>query len=773
MKKQVFSILCCLSATFFANEMSGQTQKENPVNVKKDTVVSTKEEKNRNVMLNASSASQPRQINIGIPAGGDLLIMENELPVIYTFYPQIPTSVWKYDATIGRVGLLSLAEGALTFGKVGFCVNSYDREASYKFKGFFTAYTSSYGSLIYSGNLSGPLGKNGWGYNIGFHETFDRGPGIKRMYTPWEERAEMFKIGLSKKYKNGSVKLLFKHSTQRQNLNNYQPFVYQGKGNFTQYSEFETGRDSYLLGDGKLAYTDADTGEVIKYNLGDDKFNKNISDALYLYGDHSFKKGYKLEYSTMFMKSTSPFNVQFPLSLGVRTASSTDASNRFYYHGTSTAYDGLAQMVASALVEPTDITTSLTKVELTNKFGVHNLRLGLTSQYYETGIQKTNSAIYYQTVAANPQLLDWKTYYAPYNMWVPVTNSDGIMGLPGKIEQNKTVKTALFFSDNFSAGKRFNFNFGARIEKHDETDTHTQYMNQYVNGRDLMVANFNNKYNHVVVGGFVANVTDKFGFLGDVVYNDYFTKFYDYPGSQKDANGNPLSGAETTVANSSQIKVLNYAAGIFYNAGDKFSIVSKVNNISKSNNVTSMDIYNPSNPTEKFVAYPLFYDISTFGWTTDIVTSPFKNFSLHYLITLQNPLYKNYKVNAFGQTYDYSDNKVPGLSQMLMEIDPSYKIGNLKLWASVRYFGKQYGNLSNAIYYNSWWENFVGLNYTLSPKVDFKFQVTNFLNQKGISGTIQGGDQITAATEPNYVGKIITAQSIRPRMFELTVNFKL
>lgn len=33
----------------------------------KDSVLNTKEEKNRNVMLNASATDQPRQINVGLP----------------------------------------------------------------------------------------------------------------------------------------------------------------------------------------------------------------------------------------------------------------------------------------------------------------------------------------------------------------------------------------------------------------------------------------------------------------------------------------------------------------------------------------------------------------------------------------------------------------------------------------------------------------------------------------------------------------------------------
>lgn len=749
-------ILIAIAAMLPEQSFAQDAKNKSESAVFKDSIVADKkEEKNRNVMLNAGSASAPRQINIGIPAGGDLLILENDLPTIFTFYPQIPTSVWKYDSNIGKIGLLSLAEGALTFGKVGFCVNTYDREAGSKFKGYFQTYTSNFGSLIYSGNISGPIGEKGWGYVLGMHETYDRSSGINRMYTPWNERMEMFKAGISKKYKNGSVKLLYKYSEQSSQLSSNQPVVYEGKGKFTQYPGFRLGEDSYTVGNGKLSYADADTGELIKYNLGDDKYNKNISSAIYLTGDHKFGNGYKLTYSSMYMHSNSPFIVQFPLSLGTSEATETSG-----YQLNGEPYTGGVQMTLTQMVEPTTIDQSLSRIELTKKVKSHNLRLGLTEQYYATGIQKQNGALYYHTIEANPQLLK------AFNGFVETIPMPGIIG---KLRSNKT---ALYFSDDFTVGPRFDFTLGARIEKQDDKETHDQYVNQFVMGRELMTREFKNNWNHVAVGSFVAKVTNNFGFLGDVTYNDFYNRFWDYPADQKDDLGQPVADAQTTVPLSTQIKVLFLGAGIYYNHGDEFSIVSKVTRSSKLNNTTSLDLFNPEDSSQKTTVNPLFYDITTLGWTTDIMASPFKNFNIHYLITLQNPQYKNYSATAFGNTYSYN-NTVPGLSKVLMEIDPSYKMGDVRLWASLRYYGKQYGNLTNAIYYNSWWENFAGVDYRLSRNIDFKLQLTNFLNQKGISGTLQGADQITTATEPDYIGKVVTAGSIRPRTLELTVTFKL
>ena len=51
---------------------------------------STKEEKNRNVMLNASNSNQPRQISIGLPEGAAVDIFEDGTPVSYLFWPDYP-----------------------------------------------------------------------------------------------------------------------------------------------------------------------------------------------------------------------------------------------------------------------------------------------------------------------------------------------------------------------------------------------------------------------------------------------------------------------------------------------------------------------------------------------------------------------------------------------------------------------------------------------------------------------------------------------------------
>ena len=123
-------------------------------------------------------------------------------------------------------------------------------------------------------------------------------------------------------------------------------------------------------------------------------------------------------------------------------------------------------------------------------------------------------------------------------------------------------------------------------------------------------------------------------------------------------------------------------------------------------------------------------------------------------------------------TYDYSNNSIPDLSHVLMEIDPSYTMlkGQLRAWVGLRYYGKAYENPTNAFFWNPRWENFGGLDYTVSRNVTLKLKVINFLNEKGVKGAIVGADQITS--DANYIGKTVVASAIMPRTLEISADIK-
>ena len=65
----------------------------------------SKEEANRNVMLNAASANGPREIQIGLPSA-DVNVLENGIPVTYATNPHSVNSLWRADASLSHVGFV-------------------------------------------------------------------------------------------------------------------------------------------------------------------------------------------------------------------------------------------------------------------------------------------------------------------------------------------------------------------------------------------------------------------------------------------------------------------------------------------------------------------------------------------------------------------------------------------------------------------------------------------------------------------------------------------
>lgn len=90
MMKNQKRAVCLLACLLIAGFTAAQEKKESA-----QTASGSKEEGNRNVMLNASSANGPREISIGLP-GGDVNVLENGLPVVYTSNPHNVNTHWRW-----------------------------------------------------------------------------------------------------------------------------------------------------------------------------------------------------------------------------------------------------------------------------------------------------------------------------------------------------------------------------------------------------------------------------------------------------------------------------------------------------------------------------------------------------------------------------------------------------------------------------------------------------------------------------------------------------
>lgn len=729
-------ILLYMSSAFGQTDTSKVVLKTTPLG---------KEEKNRNVELNASSNSGPRDINTGIPSNvGGISIMENGLPVIYYPWPESPTKVWRQDATIEKAPVLKIGEVAVITGVVGYAVDSYTRTPidTFRINGFIGS--NHFGLLRGSVNLSGPI-KNDWYYTIGISENFD--PATYDMgFTNYSDRTQIYRAGITKKFDKGFVSLNYKYANSW-GISNYAPFIYTSDGGSEEVNGFRIGRDSYNLIDGMFRSVNMFSSDTTWIDMAKDGADK--SHTIDLMGNYELDNNMKFTYIMRYHTTQNSGIYINPLSV----FTPDPATTRYFYFDTGEAYTGLVQMVENNYVTPFTINSFTSRFELTGNTKKHSWRLGLNEWFYRENKYKSNSTKFEQEVAAQPRKLAhqvfsngiWTSPSDPYGFYDYNVSSEYHNGFENKL--------AIYATDDYDVSDRISLNGGIRLEYHKLKGDYMPYDRPFP--YDAVPVDFDN--NWFLIRGTLSGIfklTKSFGFWADATYNERRGALEDYSGAVAPA----LKKRQTPMG---QI-------GIYFNS-PWISLVSAYTYIRSTNYQSRLSLVNPDNPNESIIE-TVYYDISTAGWTTDIVATPFKGFKLHLLITLQNPVYKNYAVTAYGQDYDYN-NKNPGISKVLFEIDPSYTFWNnrMNVWLSARYFSKQYANLTNVLYFAPHWETFGGIDFRINKNLNAGMSITNILNQRGASGTIQGSQLVTDPTP--FYNTVVAGSYITPFTISASLNF--
>ena len=744
MKSQKRTWNLVLSVVLATSFMTAQTQKTDSALVKK----SSKEESNRNVMLNASDDTGPRQISIGLPVvnPSDVIILENDLPVVYHYWPHFPNTHWRADSSLGSMGLLKLSEVQTTTGRVGYATNSYSKLGTDNFEGRLNYRANHFGMQQVDLTVSGSLGK-GWLYSGSVYQNFDPGT-FKLKYTDFYDRTAIYKGALTKRFDNkkGEVSLLYKHAESRSLMasSNTAPFIYNGDGSITQMPGFTLGTDCYSPIDGKMKYMDIKTGQIKETSLQDAA--QNVSNEVGLLGKYKFDDGTNLKVSAKY--SYSDAAIVFQPGLSIKKVTAADG---YTYSDTHEAYSGYIQNRMS-MIDFGKIHDAMMMAELSKQVKNHNVRLGI-NEWFNSIDYKGNSTRYQHELAANPRKLDYNgNTYSSFNS-------------SGEYYTGTENRTGLYLTDDWNISPKLNAYIGARLEYfslNGENLPFKRYSNFYLGSTNPTtgdVATLTAIGHNWLLPALTANLTYKmtrqFGFLAEASYSEQGAKLSDYAG-----NAYPYTDAVT---------VPYGRTGVYYN-NKMISLVSAVTYIKKTNFQSRFNLVDPANSSITNM-YHLKYDVETVGWTTDAVIKPFKGADLHLLATIQSPQYKNYAFEAYGKEYNFNDKQVTGISKVLLEIDPSYRpVNSLRLWASFRYFSRQYASISNVLYFNPHWETFGGVDYTVNKNLTLSAQVVNFLNQTGASGSISGSELMTDGSI--YNGAMMSGSYIRPLTFEMKAAIK-
>lgn len=691
------------------------------------------------VMLNAKDATEPRQVEIGLPMSYTAVSVDG-LPAVYYYWPNTTSNHWRGEQLLARQGLQNIATTAIKFGEIGYGVDSYMERGGEKFKGKLKYQTNTFGAQNFDLNLSGKLAKKTY-FTLSTYQNFDPGS-MNLKFTNYIDRAQFYTAGLTHLFNDdrGRFSVFYKYNETHPltALANYAPFTYDGDGKVSELKNFRMGRDSYLPVDGMMQYRDVKTGKLVTDNLYDIiKTRTHEATALL---DYDLGNNLSLAVKGKFSHSKGHSGDQLTMGF-YEDADATYADNGDAFHGT--IQRRLSQINAFCVKD------AMLVAELQKKTASHDWAFGINELYSNIDYARSTTQ-YYHEVAPNPRKL--------------IYNGVEYANLNGSTEYDKGFenKLAAYVNDTWRVSRNFRMGYGARVElfnlgvdyigdkRFGDFHIGANYTDAEGTKKTVGVSHHTNTgLNYAVSVSPTYNITHNFGLTGEINFLRQYRHLEAYSGTSLPYyNNRPF--------------ILG-RAGIFFNSSF-VNLVSAFTYARRTNDYSRLTVMS-ENPNEDPVMVGASSGIETMGWTTDAMFTPFKGFTFHAMVTLQSPKYTGYKFEAFNKTYDFSGKTVTKQSKLIVELDPNYTYDRFNIWASFRYYGKQYANVGNSVYFNGRWETFAGASYKASKMLTFNVNVVNFLNQRGAQGTIPGSELITDGSQ--YAGTIMAGNYIRP----FTVEF--
>ena len=723
-----------------------------------DTVATVASEgSNRNLLMNAASASQPRQISLGLPVETNSYIYEDGLPVSYYPFQLYPYKSWHGGVQHESVSTMSPTDMALRYGVISYSVDSHSRIDNDKFGGRVNYTVNMYGRQAVDATMASPVGK-GWGFNLSTYQNFD--PGSNHLDATYlKERQQTYKLGISKKWADGRGRagLMYQYSRFTNIDEKYAPFIFVGDGSVKKYDGFSLGHDQYLPSNNTIEYLDVMTGDMKTRNLN--KANTDRIHNVNFVMEYTWDNGLKF-----YLNSKYKNGVSNRANATVTTINDADANSGYTYED-GTVFIGKAQQRRILIFGGAPEHSWMTNVGLSGVSANKRHRWTVEADYWMSHLAtNTSMYMYAQEAKKDPKLLllNGNRGYS-YNSYAEFYNG----------HEHKLFAWA---SDEWTVNDRLWLKAGLRLEYlnvrgHAANDVggecNARHTGFYVNSPDVNLNRINNHHfnNAYALGGRYA-LTDGFGlqaeFTSATVHSQLFHYgVYNYP-SQKGITSNYLR------------------AGIYWK-NSWIDLTSQFTYITKNNSQLrpqfshklTRDVGELKAGQIETITPILYYGQKASGWTTDLVLTPFEGFSLHALLTLRNPQYKDFSFtttfsDGVSETHDFNGNTITALSKTEIEIEPSYKFGDWRVWLSARYFSKQYINKTNTLYFNGRWETFGGVDYTLNKTVSFSANIINILNQSGASGSISSADLVTDTS--NYQNYLMSGTYIRPFTVEFTTK---
>lgn len=392
------------------------------------------------VMLNAKDATEPRQVEIGLPMSYTAVSVDG-LPAVYYYWPNTTSNHWRGEQLLACQGLQNIATTAIKFGEIGYGVDSYMERGGEKFKGKLKYQTNTFGAQNFDLNLSGKLAKKTY-FTLSTYQNFDPGS-MNLKFTNYIDRAQFYTAGLTHLFNGdrGRFSVFYKYNETHPltALANYAPFTYDGDGKVSELKNFRMGRDSYLPVDGMMQYRDVKTGKLVTDNLYDIiKTRTHEATALL---DYDLGNNLSLAVKGKFSHSKGHSGDQLTMGF-YEDADATYADNGDAFHGT--IQRRLSQINAFCVKD------AMLVAELQKKTASHDWAFGINELYSNIDYARSTTQ-YYHEVAPNPRKL--------------IYNGAEYANLNGSTEYDKGFenKLAAYVNDTWRVSRNFRMGYGARV----------------------------------------------------------------------------------------------------------------------------------------------------------------------------------------------------------------------------------------------------------------------------------------------------------------------
>lgn len=711
----------------------------------------------RNMLLNAESATVPRELNIGLPEGGtgpavfiDGNKHANGLPRAQYH--------WYGGNAYMPSGSIELMESVISTGEIGICVDSKTRCGTDVLQGAFTVGTSSNGLMRFDGAVNGRIGR-GWYFNTSFYTNNDP-TSVNAPNRAFIEQKHIFKAGVTKRWSNrGELNFQFTFSANNDIMDNgysVAPFIYNGDGTISQYNGFRLGRDCYFPADDSINWISMTTGKERTGTTG--KVGLRMMEDFNIYGHWWTDNKWKLS-GNLHLCLWNPGDF---MKLSLAGTDLVDASKGFT-RPDGTPYSGYVQN-RMALLEEVHSTDLQCILGAEKRFDSHHhLSLKLDLIYANQG-ESVATTIFAHTLDANPLRLlkdgnscwnqNRNSQYFDGNKYSAALSGHHKWDINDRVQLKTGARMRFLYNDIYTAAQMteygdFESGMNKRVEGFNVADpamcTLHRIQKPYFDGAVSEHMSF--------------RLVDRLFFMAEGFYS--------------------LTGKSTTYFKNATIPTLNpignaLGRGGFTYDNKWFDCALLFSYITSWNNAKTMNVTAQIGGVSETIPYTAQFGIGTMGVTFDgnVYAGGFK---AHLMVTWQDPRYKNYR-NEFEfsdgskKIIDYTGNIVTGVSKVMVEFDPSYSWKAYRVWASVRYFSRQYVSRSNTAYFNGHFETFAGVDFNLEKRGKISLNFINVLNQNGAKGSVDVADTIEdASLLKDYV---MAGTYIRPFTVELAYTYK-